>query len=49
VICARLNKKKAILSGFGLRLKNSRESEIKTALDEIFKIARLRLQDICHL
>jgi OHCU decarboxylase len=46
VICARLNKKAAILAGFGERLKNSREKEIKTALEEIFKIAELRLRDL---
>ena len=46
VICARLNKKEAILAGFERRLKNSREQEIKTALEEIFKIAELRLQDL---
>jgi OHCU decarboxylase len=46
VICARLNKKEAILRGFETRLKNPREQEIKTALDEIGKIARLRLQDL---
>lgn len=46
VICARLNKKEAILAGFEQRLKNSREQEIKTALEEIFKIARLRLNDL---
>jgi len=46
VICARLNKKQTILSSFRVRLKNSQQSEIKTALDEIFKIARLRLRDI---
>ncbi len=46
VICARLNKKEAILKGFELRLKNSRESEIVTALVEIFKIAELRLRDL---
>jgi 2-oxo-4-hydroxy-4-carboxy-5-ureidoimidazoline decarboxylase len=45
-ICARLNKKAAILSGFETRLKNSREREIKTALEEIFKIAELRLRDL---
>ena len=45
VICARLNKKEAILSGFRIRLSHSREQEIETALEEIFKIARLRLQD----
>jgi 2-oxo-4-hydroxy-4-carboxy-5-ureidoimidazoline decarboxylase len=45
VICARLNRKEAILAGFERRLKNSREEEIKTALEEIFKIAELRLRD----
>jgi 2-oxo-4-hydroxy-4-carboxy-5-ureidoimidazoline decarboxylase len=45
VICARLNKKEAILAGFARRLKNSRAREIKTALEEIFKIAELRLRD----
>jgi 2-oxo-4-hydroxy-4-carboxy-5-ureidoimidazoline decarboxylase len=46
VICARLNKKEAILKGFETRLKNTREQEIKAALEEIGKIAHLRLQDI---
>lgn len=46
VICARLNRKEAILKGFETRLKNSREEEIRTALEEIYKIAYLRLQDI---
>jgi 2-oxo-4-hydroxy-4-carboxy-5-ureidoimidazoline decarboxylase len=46
VICARLNKKEAILAGFEQRLKNSRTREIKTALEEIFKIAEFRLQDL---
>lgn len=46
VICARLNKKEAILKGFEVRLKNTREQEIKMALEEIGKIAWLRLQDI---
>jgi 2-oxo-4-hydroxy-4-carboxy-5-ureidoimidazoline decarboxylase len=46
VICARLNKITAILAGFETRLKNSREQEIKTALEEIFKIAELRLRDL---
>jgi OHCU decarboxylase len=48
VICARLNRKEAILAGFERRLKNSREEEIKTALEEIFKIAELRLKDLTH-
>jgi 2-oxo-4-hydroxy-4-carboxy-5-ureidoimidazoline decarboxylase len=46
VICARLNKKEAILNGFKVRLQNSREQEMQAALVEIFKIAELRLKDI---
>jgi OHCU decarboxylase len=46
VICARLNKKEAILTAFRARLGNSLEAEIRTALDEIYKIARLRLDDL---
>ena len=46
VICARLNKKQAILDGFRLRLNHSQEQEIQTALNEIYKIAYLRLKDI---
>lgn len=45
VICARLNKKEAMLQGFERRLRNTREQEIQTALEEIFKIADLRLRD----
>jgi 2-oxo-4-hydroxy-4-carboxy-5-ureidoimidazoline decarboxylase len=46
VICARLNQKATILSGFQSRLHHSREQEIQTALAEIFKIAELRLNDL---
>ena len=46
VICARLNKKEAILKAFPARLGNSREQEIKTALEEIYQIAYFRLSDI---
>src|SRR5215212_9060076 len=46
VICARENKKDAILTAFPERLKNSRQAEIETALREIFKIADLRLRDL---
>jgi 2-oxo-4-hydroxy-4-carboxy-5-ureidoimidazoline decarboxylase len=46
VICARLNKKEAILEAFPIRLQNSPEQEMETALHEIFKIAQLRLQDL---
>jgi OHCU decarboxylase len=46
IICARLNSKDAILAIFRARLKNSRETEFKAGLDEVAKIARLRLQDL---
>ena len=46
VICARLNKKEAVLKGFERRMKNSKEQEVKSALGEIFKIAELRLGDL---
>jgi 2-oxo-4-hydroxy-4-carboxy-5-ureidoimidazoline decarboxylase len=49
VICARLNKKDAILKGFEMRLKNSRRQEIAAALEEIFKIAELRLRDLIKI
>jgi 2-oxo-4-hydroxy-4-carboxy-5-ureidoimidazoline decarboxylase len=45
VICARENKKASILTGFAARMRNTREQEIATALDEIAKICRLRLLD----
>ncbi|MDQ3440774.1 MAG: 2-oxo-4-hydroxy-4-carboxy-5-ureidoimidazoline decarboxylase [Planctomycetota bacterium] len=45
IICARENKKDAILAAFPVRLENTREAEIDTALGEIYKIARLRLID----
>ena len=46
VICARQNKKEAMLAGFERRLKHSPEQEIEAALAEIFKIAELRLHDL---
>jgi 2-oxo-4-hydroxy-4-carboxy-5-ureidoimidazoline decarboxylase len=46
VICARLNKKEAILAGFEKRLQNTREQEVQIALEEIFKIAEFRLRDL---
>jgi 2-oxo-4-hydroxy-4-carboxy-5-ureidoimidazoline decarboxylase len=45
VICARENKKAAILAAFPVRLNNTRGQETQTALGEIAKIARLRLLD----
>jgi 2-oxo-4-hydroxy-4-carboxy-5-ureidoimidazoline decarboxylase len=46
VICARLNKKEAILAGFNERLHHAPGQEVAAALDEIFKIAELRLRDL---
>ena len=46
VICARQNKKEAILEGFQQRLKNSPAQETQAALEEICKIAELRLRDL---
>lgn len=46
VICARLNKKQAILNAFPIRMQNSKGEEVETALREIFKIAELRLKDL---
>jgi 2-oxo-4-hydroxy-4-carboxy-5-ureidoimidazoline decarboxylase len=45
IVCARLNAKDAILAGMRTRLGNSPEREFETALAEIEKIARLRLDD----
>jgi 2-oxo-4-hydroxy-4-carboxy-5-ureidoimidazoline decarboxylase len=45
VICARENRKEAILAAFPVRLAHTREQEIATALAEIGTIARFRLRD----
>ena len=46
IIAVRENTKETILAGAGARLEHSRSQEIETALGEIAKIARLRLQDL---
>ena len=45
VICARENRKDAILAAFPERLKNTRAREMETAVEEIGKIAWLRMSD----
>ncbi len=45
IICARLNARDVILAAMQARLGNSPETEFQTALGEIEKIARLRLDD----
>lgn len=44
VICAREHDKASIFAALERRSRNDRESEVKTALDEIARIARLRLE-----
>ncbi len=48
VICARLNAKDAIVAAMRTRLEHSPEEEFQTALDEIEKIAQLRLSDLLN-
>ena len=45
VICARTNRKEAILSAFPARLRNDRKTEIETAIEQIGEIAWLRMSD----
>jgi len=45
VICARENTKASILAALARRRENDRATEIATALAEIAKIARLRMED----
>jgi 2-oxo-4-hydroxy-4-carboxy-5-ureidoimidazoline decarboxylase len=45
IICARLNSRDTILAAMRVRAGNSHEAELSTALGEIAKIARLRLND----
>ncbi len=44
IICVRLTDKAGILAAMARRLANDRDAEIATALDEIGKIVRLRLE-----
>lgn len=46
VICARLNRKDAIVGTLRARLANTREQEIDNAIAQIGEIARLRLADL---
>lgn len=50
VICVReTNKIEAILRGITLRLQNERNDELKTGIDEVKKICRLRIGQIIDL
>ena len=46
VVCVRDNTKESIFAGAERRLANTREEEIWTALREISRISRLRLEDL---
>lgn len=46
VICARENTKQTILDSLEARRQNDRTTEIRTSIDEIRKIARLRLSEL---
>ena len=46
IICVRLTDKPGILSAMHSRLENDRDTEFKTALDEVAKIVRIRLEEI---
>jgi 2-oxo-4-hydroxy-4-carboxy-5-ureidoimidazoline decarboxylase len=46
IICVRLTHKAGILAAMERRLANDRDTEIATALGEIGKIVRLRLEDM---
>jgi 2-oxo-4-hydroxy-4-carboxy--5-ureidoimidazoline (OHCU) decarboxylase len=45
VICARRNRKEAILAAFPERLRHDRDEEVETAIREIGEIAWLRMSD----
>ena len=46
IICVRANRKEAIRAGFLARQNHSAEAEMRTALDEIDRIAAFRLGDL---
>jgi len=46
IIAVRSHTKASILAAFEERLQNSREAELQTALQEVFKIARFRLDAV---
>lgn len=46
IICVRLTDKAGILEAMGARLANDRDTEIATAIEEIGRITKLRLEDM---
>ena len=49
VICARLNKKDAILNGLEQRYYNDLEQELKIGIDNVMKICELRVRDLVQV
>ena len=49
VVCARENKKAAILSGLEDRLLHSVDEEVQLGIDQVKNIVRLRLQDLVNM
>ena len=49
VICARLNKKDAILQGLEQRYFNDLEQELKIGIDNVMKICELRVRDLVQV
>ena len=48
IICARLTTRQGVLDAFKARMENSRESELREALEQIHLIAGMRLGDAIH-
>ena len=46
VICARMNKKEAILKGLENRYDNDAKEELEAGIEQVLKICELRLRDI---
>ena len=46
VICARMNKKEAIIKGLKSRLQNSHDQELQNGITEVLKISELRIRDL---
>jgi OHCU decarboxylase len=46
IVCVREHTKESILRNAESRLENTPEEEVETALGEVYKIARLRLEDL---
>ena len=48
VICARLNKKDAIMDGLNSRLNNDHDQELQNGIKEVLKICELRIRDLVY-